>query len=54
VLAGFKRQALHAARLHLEHPVTGREVEWEVPLPPDMASLVKAMEADMKGLEAER
>ena len=46
VLAGFKRQALHAARLKLEHPVTGRDMEWEAPLPTDMARLVEAMEAD--------
>jgi len=47
-LAGFKRQALHAARLKLEHPVTGREMEWEVPMPTDMSELVQAMEADMQ------
>ena len=32
-LEGFKRQALHAARLKLEHPVSGKEMEWEAPLP---------------------
>ncbi len=53
-LAGFHRQALHASRLRLEHPVTGREVEWEVPLPPDMAHLVEAMEADLKAAGAVR
>jgi 23S rRNA pseudouridine1911/1915/1917 synthase len=47
-LAGFKRQALHAARLKLEHPVTGREMEWEVPVPADMAGLVVAMESDLE------
>ena len=31
------RQALHAARLSLIHPVTGVEMVWEAPLPPDMA-----------------
>lgn len=45
-LEGFKRQALHAARLRLAHPVTGKEVEWEAPMPADMAQLVAAMEAD--------
>ena len=45
-LAGFKRQALHAARLKLEHPVTAREMEWEAPLPLDMTRLISAMEAD--------
>ena len=33
-LESFKRQALHAARLRLAHPVTGKEMEWEAPLPP--------------------
>jgi 23S rRNA pseudouridine1911/1915/1917 synthase len=42
----FKRQALHAARLKLAHPVTGKEVEWEAPLPADMAHLVAVLEAD--------
>ena len=53
-LAGFKRQALHAARLKLEHPVTGREVEWEVPLPVDMARLAETMEGDLKAANAQR
>ncbi len=53
-LAGFKRQALHASRLRLRHPVTGREVEWEVPLPSDMARLVEALEADLKAAESRR
>ena len=50
-LAEFKRQALHAAHLRLEHPVTGREVEWDAPLPADMERLVKAMEIDLKAEE---
>ncbi len=45
-LESFKRQALHAARLKLAHPVTGEEVEWEAPLPADMAHLVAVLEAD--------
>ena len=45
-LEGFKRQALHATRLKLAHPVTGEEVEWEAPLPADMAHLMAVLEAD--------
>jgi 23S rRNA pseudouridine1911/1915/1917 synthase len=45
-LESFKRQALHAARLKLAHPVTRKEVEWEAPLPTDMAHLVAVLEAD--------
>jgi 23S rRNA pseudouridine1911/1915/1917 synthase len=47
-LEGFRRQALHAARLKLEHPVSGKEMEWEAPLPGDMAGLIRILEADAK------
>ena len=43
-LAAFPRQALHAARLALKHPATGREVRWEAPLPADMRRLLAALE----------
>ncbi|MFP5506621.1 MAG: 23S rRNA pseudouridine(1911/1915/1917) synthase RluD, partial [Gammaproteobacteria bacterium] len=33
---GFKRQALHATRLSLRHPVSGEVMEWHSPLPADM------------------
>ena len=45
-LNSFKRQALHAARLKLVHPTTGRDVEWEAPLPADMVHLLAVLEAD--------
>lgn len=44
VLREFKRQALHAARLGLHHPVTGEYFEWEQPLPDDMRTLLAALE----------
>ena len=40
MLAPFPRQALHAAQLGLEHPVTGEWLEWQTPLPEDMAQLL--------------
>jgi 23S rRNA pseudouridine1911/1915/1917 synthase len=40
-LAGFKRQALHAYRLGLVHPVSGAAMQWEAPLPADMAALLQ-------------
>jgi 23S rRNA pseudouridine1911/1915/1917 synthase len=46
VLGGFRRQALHAARLALAHPLTGRKMQWESPLPEDMRALLAALEAD--------
>jgi len=39
----FPRQALHAARLALVHPVTGRACAWESPLPPDFLELLTAL-----------
>ena len=35
--AGMTRQALHARRLALEHPITGAALTFESPIPPDMA-----------------
>lgn len=46
VLQSFRRQALHAARLALAHPVDGRALVFESPLPPDMQGLVAALERD--------
>ncbi len=42
-LNGFSRQALHAARLGFEHPVTGEMMEFSADLPPDMADLVQGL-----------
>jgi 23S rRNA pseudouridine1911/1915/1917 synthase len=41
----FPRQALHAAKLALSHPYTGERMEWEAPLPEDMAMLLELMRA---------
>jgi 23S rRNA pseudouridine1911/1915/1917 synthase len=45
-LRGFKRQALHAARLAFEHPVTGEVVENEAALPADMQQLLAVLARD--------
>lgn len=47
VLRGFRRQALHAAKLGLAHPATGEQLLWEVPAPPDFQQLLAALEADL-------
>ena len=44
------RQALHAAELGFEHPVTGEEMFFEAPLPPDLQALEDALEALRQGL----
>ena len=45
-LRTFKRQALHAARLALQHPESGEPMEWYAPLPDDMTALIKALHDD--------
>jgi len=47
-LAGFRRQALHAARLTLTHPSSGETVSWTAPLPADMARLIEVLRADVQ------
>lgn len=37
------RQALHARRLTLTHPTTKRPIEFEAPIPPDMANLLQEL-----------
>ena len=39
----FPRQALHAASLGFEHPVTGDDMHFEAELPQDMAELLSAL-----------
>jgi 23S rRNA pseudouridine1911/1915/1917 synthase len=39
----FDRQALHAAVLGFEHPVSGDRMRFEAPLPQDMADLLEIM-----------
>lgn len=45
-LRAFKRQALHAARLGLEHPETGEYCEWEQEMPEDMQNLIDLLAAN--------
>lgn len=42
-LAAFRRQALHAAELRLQHPSTHKNLRFSAPLPPDMAALLTAL-----------
>ncbi len=46
VLQNFNRQALHAARLGLQHPLSGELVSWEAPLPQDMQTLLEILARD--------
>lgn len=38
-IKGFKRQALHAARIAFIHPITAKELEFNAPLPADLIAL---------------
>lgn len=41
----FPRQALHAATLGFDHPVTGEPLSFESPLPQDLITLLRALRA---------
>lgn len=41
----FQRQALHAVRLQLEHPVTAESLSWEVAIPSDFNDLLSILRA---------
>ena len=45
-LKAFKRQALHARRLGLQHPVSQEMLSWEVARPADMNHLVEVLAED--------
>lgn len=52
-LQGFRRQALHAARLTLHHPQSGVLMSWEAPLPDDLRELLEYLEADAAARRAQ-
>ena len=45
MLRVFRRQALHARRLGLNHPRSGEAVSWEAPLPDDFTQLLDMLES---------
>lgn len=49
LLKDLPRQALHAATLAFEHPVTGESVSFEAPPPPDMARLIEVLRSSNSG-----
>lgn len=42
-ISQFPRQALHAQRLELNHPHTGQWMQWNSPVPEDIADLLRAL-----------
>ncbi|MEK6806362.1 MAG: 23S rRNA pseudouridine(1911/1915/1917) synthase RluD [Pseudomonadota bacterium] len=47
-LTAFRRQALHARELALEHPTTRKTMSWSAPLPDDFDALLRALRAHAK------
>ena len=47
-MRNFRRQALHAIMLRLEHPITGEMMEWHAPVPEDMANMTVMLREDTK------
>lgn len=47
-LRGFKRQALHAAKLALVHPATGERMQWTASVPEDMSKLMEILAKDTR------
>ncbi len=50
ILRDFRRQALHALKLSLIHPGTGKRVQWATLVPRDMSNLMEALAQDSKAL----
>jgi len=48
-IRGFQRQALHAAELAFDHPVTGAALAFASPLPLDLTQLIDCLKSDQSG-----
>jgi 23S rRNA pseudouridine1911/1915/1917 synthase len=42
-LKSFNRQALHAKKLTLVHPISGETMSWKAPLPADLNKLLEVL-----------
>ncbi len=51
VLRNFRRQALHAEKLSLVHPESGKTVSWKSPLPADFQRLLEALRSEYAGAD---
>jgi 23S rRNA pseudouridine1911/1915/1917 synthase len=43
-LKSFKRQALHAKKLTITHPISGEIMSWKAPLPHDLQDLLQTLQ----------
>ena len=46
VINDFKRQALHARKLELIHPLSGDKMSWTCELPEDMRDLLECLSVE--------
>jgi 23S rRNA pseudouridine1911/1915/1917 synthase len=53
VLRGFRRQALHAASLELEHPIRGDRLRLDAPIPADLEDLLEVLRQDVREDQSE-
>ncbi|MGQ8365040.1 23S rRNA pseudouridine(1911/1915/1917) synthase RluD [Glaciecola sp. 1036] len=47
-LRNFKRQALHAAQITLQHPSTNELMTWQAEIPQDMVQLINVLKQDVQ------
>ncbi|RYG72494.1 RluA family pseudouridine synthase [bacterium] len=47
-------QALHAAKIEFDHPISGQRLSFEAPPPPEIAALVAALDAVQAAFEEEK
>jgi len=45
-LRNFKRQALNAHEIELVHPITKKNMQWQIALPDDMQQLIALLKKD--------
>ncbi|GAB6034127.1 23S rRNA pseudouridine(1911/1915/1917) synthase RluD [Galenea microaerophila] len=50
-LQNFRRQALHAGRLSLIHPTSGKQMTWRAPVPDDFYALLEVLREDTERYE---
>ncbi|NVK21643.1 MAG: 23S rRNA pseudouridine(1911/1915/1917) synthase RluD [Kangiellaceae bacterium] len=53
-MSSFRRQALHASLLGLQHPTTDEYIEWRAPMPEDMTQLLIALRENKHHYQSEQ
>ncbi|MCZ6762661.1 MAG: 23S rRNA pseudouridine(1911/1915/1917) synthase RluD, partial [Gammaproteobacteria bacterium] len=53
-LRKFSHQALHAGRLALSHPRSGKAMDWGAEIPADFAALIEVLRIDAENQKGAR